>query len=260
MNNLVATAASQEDLEGDKNFPLFPSAPLVPEKIDYKAKDMALYNTWAGTKSKQDMTKLVNHLSPLIYREVSRAAGTLPLAALNAEGKIWTIKAIKTFDPAKGFALSTHVTNYLQRVRRMNYKYQHAARLPENMKIEFHKYNTALGQLSDELNRDPTEEELAAHLGWSKPAVIKFKKNIYSETPDGTNEKATEVSEYSDSNLLMNEVMRHLTPEEKIIMKYKGKISATELADKLGVNGNRLNYLQSRMVDKLMKLKTELQF
>lgn len=243
---------------GFSDLPEFEEEPVVPEKIDYKAKDAILYNQWKSSGSKRDMSNLVNHLSPLIYREVSRAAGTLPLSALNAEGKNWTIKAIKTFDPSKGFALSTHVTNYLQRVRRMNYKYQHAARLPENMKREFHKYNNSLSQLSDELNRDPTEDELAAHLGWSKGTVMKFKKGVYADLLESGSDKPTEVVEYSDNSLLMNNLMTHLTAEEKLILKNKGSMSATQLAALLGVNNNRLNYLQNKLVDKIKKLKIEL--
>ena len=233
-------------------------SPVIPEKIDYKAKDLALYNSWRSSGSKRDMSRLVDHLAPLIYKEVSRAAGTLPIAALNAEGKQWAIKAVKSYDPDKGFALSTHVTNYLQRVRRLNYKYQHAARLPENMKLEFHKYNNSIAQLTDELNRDPTEEEIAAHLGWSKGAVVKFKKNVYSDHLESGNEKATEVIQYSNNNLLMDELMTHLTPDEKLILKHKGSISATELASKLGVNNNRLNYLQNKLVSKIQGLKNDL--
>jgi len=231
---------------------------VKPEKIDYKAKDTLLYNNWAQDKSKENMSALVGHLSPLIYREVSRASGTLPIAALNAEGKNWAIKAIKTFDPSKGFALSTHVTNYLQRVRRMNYKYQHVARLPENMKMEFHKYNSSIAQLSDELNRDPTEEEIAHHLGWSKGSVIKFRKQVYSDHLESANEKPSEVYQYDNNTLLMQELMSRLTPQEKMILDNKGKVSATDLAIKLGVNNNRLNYLQNKLVTKIMGLKHEL--
>jgi RNA polymerase primary sigma factor len=234
--------------------------PIIPEKIDYKSKDAQLYNNWAQTKSKEDMTKLVNHLSPLIYKEVSRAAGTLPIAALNAEGKNWTIQAIKTFKPEKGFALSTHVSNYLQRVRRLNVKYQHAARLPENMKWDWNKYNNSLQQLTDEHNREPTEEEMAAHLGWSKGMVIRFKKRTYSDLLEGGQEHASELSQYSDDSLLMNNLISRLSEEEKTILYNKGKMNATQLAAKLGVNNNRLNYLQNKLVDKITAIKTELKF
>lgn len=233
-------------------------SPVIPQKIDYKAKDLELYNNWAASKSKKDMSILVNHLNPLIYKEVSRATGTLPVSALNAEGKIWAINAVKTYDPSKGFALSTHVSNYLQRVRRMNAKYQHVARLPENMKWDYHMYNNATSQLQDELNRDPTEQEVADRLGWSKGVVVKFRQRIFSDHIESANENPTEVLQYDDNNLLMKELMSHLTPDEKIILNYKGKITATELAAKLGVNNNRLNYLQNKLVNKITNLKHEL--
>lgn len=232
--------------------------PIIPQKIDYKAKDTLLYNTWNETKSKKNMSNLVGHLSPLIYKEVSRASGTLPVAALNSEGKIWAIKAIKTFDPDKGFALSTHVTNYLQRVRRMNYKYQHAVRPPENVKREFHKFENAKMNLTDELNRDPSEEEMAERLGWSKGAVTKFGSRIYSEYLESGDPQPAEVVKYTDDNLLMDSLMSRLTPEEKLIVRQKGKMPAGELAEKLGVNTNRLNYLQSKLVSKIQGIKMEL--
>lgn len=253
-NNLVNAADESLDDLTDLS-----AGHTQPVKIDYKSKDMHLYNAWKETGSKRAMTDLVEHLSPLIYKEVSRSAGTLPIAALNAEGKQWAIKAVKSYDPDKGFALGTHVTNYLQRVRRLNYKYQHAARLPENMKLEFHKYNNAIAQLSEELNRDPTDDEISSHLGWSKGAVVRFKKSVYSDHLESGNEKPTEVNQYSNEALVMGELMAHLSPEERFIINNKGTMSATELAAKLGVNNNRLNYLQNKLVQKIKSLKQHLE-
>lgn len=232
-------------------------APVLPEKIDYRSKDMELYNKWKETGSKSHMTALVNQLSPLIHKEVSRVAGTLPIAALNAEGKIWTINAIKTYDPSKGFALSTHVGSYLRKVRRMNYKYQHTVRLPEDMKLDYPKWNMAEAQLKDELNTDPTEKQVAERLGWSAGKVIKFRNRVFSDTLESGNERATEVNEFSDSGLLLKHILSQLTPDEKFILENKKNISATDMARKLGVDNNRLNYLQKKLRMKLEKLKLE---
>jgi DNA-directed RNA polymerase specialized sigma subunit len=236
----------------DEEFPA-----VKQEKIDFKSKDLHLYNQWRSAPTKKNMTILVDHLSPLIYKEVSRAAGTLPIAALNAEGKNWAIKAIHTYDPDRGFALGTHVTNYLQRVRRMNYKYQHVAKLPENMKMEFPLYNNAMAHLTEQHNREPTEDELASALGWSKGKVVKFKERIHADLIDTGEDNTEEIDRFSDENLLMHHILSQLTPEERIILNNKGKISATDLAVKLGVNGNRLNYLQNKLITKIKNLKME---
>lgn len=223
-----------------------------------KAKDLHLYHQWKKTGSKKDLGVLLDHLSPLIHKEVARVSGSLPVAALNAEAKKWTIKAIQTFEPERGFALSTHVMNYLPKVRRLNYKYQNAVRLPENMQLQYHEYNRALTQLSDELNRDPDEKEMAERLGWSKGQVVKFKGSLYSDLLEGSGEKDLEFSRYSDQPIMMKYLYEQLTPEEKTILKYNKEISSQELADKLGVNINGLNYRKDKLTQKILKLKKEL--
>lgn len=242
------------ELDPVANGPALPT----PVKTDYKSKDMELYNQWAKTRSKKDMSKLIRHLQPLISRQVINVSGTLPVAALEGEARDWAIKGVKTFDPSRGFALGTHITNYVQRVKRLNYKYQNAARLPEDMHLDFHKYNRALEQLRDETNEEPEVEAIANRLGWSKNQVTRFKNRIFTEGIESLEENPTQVSKYSDDNILMGHLLSHLTEDEKIILKHKGTISATELAAKLGVNTNRLNYLQSNLKKKILGLKQEL--
>ena len=163
-----------------------------PTFVDYRSKDQELFDQWKKSGSKKDLGNLVNQLSGVIYQEVNRQSGTLPSAALRAEAKKWVIKGILTYDPSKGTQLSTHVTNYLQRVRRLNYKYQNAVRLPENMQLLYREWNIANQELADQLNRDPTEEELAKRLGWSRPQVVKYKNSLYSDLVESASDKPAE--------------------------------------------------------------------
>lgn len=220
--------------------------------------DQELFQTYQQTKSPQDLHKLVNQLMPLIHTEVKRASGTLPTQALTSEAKKWAIHAINTYDPSKGTQLSTHVTNYLQKVRRMNYRYQNAARLSENNQLIFHKYNNAQQSLQERLSREPSEEELAAELGWTKKAVIKFKAGIFQDIVESSKEKASEYSRFDTGRPLFEHMMDQLTPEEHLIMKHTGELSSGELAEKLGVNVNRLNYLKGKMVKKLKTIQDEM--
>lgn len=223
-----------------------------------RQKDVDLYNQWAKTKSKQDMSALIKHLTPLIYTEVHRASGTLPTSALAGEATLWAIKAVKSYDPSRGFALSTHVMNYLPKVRRLNYQYQNAVRLPENMQRQYHEYNRAMTNLTEELNREPTEEEMAKHLGWSKPYVVKFKSRLYADDIESAAKHEAMVSEYSDEALLMKELRNRLTKDELTIWDSKiAKLPAPEIARKLGVDINRLNYMQRKLTKKVGDLKLE---
>ena len=231
--------------------------PVELERPDYKAKDQQLFHAWKQSGSKKDLGALITHLNPIIYHEVSRASGSLPVAALSAEAKKWAVKAVQTYDPDRGVALSTHVMSILPKVRRLNYKHQNAVRLPENMQLKFHEYNRAVTQLSDELNRDPEDHEIAKRLGWSKGVVVKFKNRLFSDLFEGNNERPTEFATYDDSALKLQEIISHLTPEEKFIFDNKKNMSQSELAARLGVNINRLNFLSRKLVDKLTTLKQE---
>jgi DNA-directed RNA polymerase specialized sigma subunit len=224
---------------------------------ELRNKDQQAYESWKSTGDKRHLGALMESLMPVIRAEVKRASGSLPSAALTAEAKKWTIKAIQTYDPSKGSALATHVSNYLQKVRRMNYKYQNAVRLPENLQLKFHDYNHAITSLRDELNRDPTDEELSKKLGWSKPQTVKFKNSLYNDLIESSSEKPGEYTQFNEGAILMEHLMSQLTPEEKIILDNVKLISSTALAEKMGVNVNRLNYLKKNLEKKIMRIKSE---
>ena len=243
--------------------PILDEAPLpIPVEAttpSVRQKDVELYNQWAADKSKANMGKLIGHLMPLVYTEVHRASGSLPTTALTAEAMVWAAKAVHSYDPSKGFALSTHVMNYLPKVRRMNYQYQNAVRLPENMQRQYAPYNKALTNLTEEFNREPTDEEMAKVLGWTKGYVAKYKGRLYADHIESASERPAIVTEYSDEHLLMQELRNRLTPEELIIWDAKiNKMPAPDIAEKLGVNINRFNYLQKKLIKKISDLKMEL--
>lgn len=228
--------------------------------MDTKSKDLEAWMKWKQSGSKKDMAALIQQISPIIYNEVHRASGSLPKSALSGEAKLWAIKAIKTFDPERGVALNTHVSNYLPKVRRLNYQYQNNIRLPENQQLKYHEYNRQLSQLSDLLNREPTDEELAKALGWSKPHVIKFRNSLFADMMESSSDKPSEFTQFNERSILMAHILDQLTPEEKIIFDHANKTPATpatQVADILGVNLNRYNYLKSKLKSKMAGLIQE---
>lgn len=230
-----------------------------PQFIDYRSKDQELYDQWKKTGSKQHLGQLINQLSGVIYQEVNRQSGSLPSSALSAEAKKWAIKAINSYDPAKGTQLSTHVTNYLQRVRRLNYKYQNAVRLPENMQMQYRQWNMANQELADQLNRDPTEDELAKSLGWSKPQVIKYRNSLYADLSESASDKPAKFTHYNENAELMAYLMSQLTHDEKFIFDNAKEMPAPEVTKRLGVNINRYNYIKKQLIKKIERIKKEIE-
>jgi DNA-directed RNA polymerase specialized sigma subunit len=225
---------------------------------DAKSKDLEAWETWKKTGSKKDLDNLFTQMNGVIFAEVNRASGTLPTTALQLEAKKWAYKAFQTYDPSKGTALSTHVANYLPKVRRLNYKFQNAVRLPENLQLKYHEYNRHLNQLTEDLNRDPTEEELAHALGWSKGQVVKFKGSLYADLIESASERPAEFTSFDNSGILMKHLREQLSPDEIYILDNAKSKSVPEMAAHLGVNTQRYNYLRSKLIKKVQNIKLEI--
>lgn len=238
----------------------FVTKPYVPMSYEERTSlDTDLYNTWNRTKSPADLSKLMKHVQPLIWSEVNRASGSLPTSALSSEAKHWAFEAIKSFDPNKGVKLSTHIVNYLPKVRRLNYKYQNVVRLPENLQLQYHSYKTGLDNLTEDKGREPSEAELAAHLGWSQKAVKKYKSILYQDLHESGQTRASEALQFDTNRILFDHLMSTLSTEDKVILDgVKAGMSSPDLAARLGVNINRLNYLKANLTKRIAAVKKEI--
>lgn len=242
-----------------------PAQPLPFNYAEAKDKDIALYNAWKETPSKANMGKLVKQLQPMISSEVNKLMGSVPPAALHAEAMKWTIHAINTYDPTRGAALSTHVGHWLQKVKRLNYKTQNAARLAENQQLSFREYNTGRQDLMSQLNREPSVQELAAHLGWTQKQVTKFQRELFNDFYESGSEYSPEFTSFDSNKIQWTYVKDNLTPEETklldLLMKSEDpatKMTSSQIAEALGVNINRYNYLRRKLVDKMHGLQKEI--
>jgi DNA-directed RNA polymerase specialized sigma subunit len=225
---------------------------------DTKSKDIKLFNKWKETGDKKAMGELVNQLAPIIHSEVRKVSGTLPEAALVGEAKKWTIKAIKTYDPDRGVALSTHVMNYLPKIKRMNYQYQNSARLPENLQLQYSQFKGTISNLQEQLGREPTDDEIAKSMGWSKGTVVKFKGRLYEDLVESSTQRPIEVSQFNSNRFLMDHLMDQLDETEKYILLNSKEVSVTEMCAHLGINVSRYNYLKAKLRDKIMNIKREI--
>ncbi len=202
------------------------------------------------------MANLLQSLGPLITREVQRASGTLPDSALTAEAKKWAIKAVKSYEPGRGVKLSTHVMNYLQKVRRLNYQYQNVARLPESKQLQFRQYSDALTFLENELGRSPTDEEVAAHLGWSKKSVVKYGKLLYKDFTESEGENREDSGHYrvARRKLFLKELDKQLTEDEKKLasLLQRGITSNARLQKEMGdIPLSTLSYIKANLREKI---------
>ena len=235
-----------------------------------------LQNTDPSERSyRRSLDKIVTHNLGLVNKIVNKFPlknATCTFDDLFQEGVAGLIHGVRKFDPSRGYRLSTYVYNWISvYVRRYYQNHGRTVRVPIHMADKQYKLNRQIEDLTCELGRSPTAEEIKA-LNANADVIMGAMRNTVSlnnvvgedselESLIGE-DRTEEFDTRHDCDALLHQVRELVSKRDFdiLVQRYgltgETPLTLSEVAEKYQITRARVHQVEHKMLKKMRELAT----
>lgn len=217
----------------------------------------------------QGLRGVVDSLDPTIQKAL-RAYAPNATPVIQGRARILAANAVRSYTPGHGADLNTHVYRQLQRLQREGPSITDPMPQPERTRRDSGKIMAAISQASDDIGREPTDEELSELTGLPVRRITKIRKGIRSrisesqyteglgnDDDDGDHAQEATATERTGYDDWVDAVYHDLPEVDRVILQYRTgfrgapKLSSMEIARRLKLSPAAISQRVTRIQAKL---------